>query len=101
MEIPDELLPCLLAILAVLFTGLGLPRLGRAFRNRESSAAPLLFARGARAVIVGAALAVISGGLLAASDGLVWFGVAFLAEEVFETGVVILILRWGTARGFV
>ena len=28
-------------------------------------------------------------------------GVFFLAEELYETGVVLLVLRWGKARGFV
>jgi hypothetical protein len=101
MEIPGGLLTSILGIFRVLLAAHGLPRVARAVRERERPGAPLLLARGARSVIAAAALFVIALGEIVGSPALVWFGVAFLAEEIYETGVVILILRWGEARGLV
>jgi uncharacterized membrane protein HdeD (DUF308 family) len=99
MEIADGLLPWLLGVLAVLFATHGLPRVARAIRERDSDGAPLLLLRGARTLLIGIALAVIAAGQSTGSEALTWFGVAFLAEETYETSLVLLILRWGKARG--
>ena len=48
-----------------------------------------------RGVIVAVSVAALSGGMLFASTGLLVFGVNFLGEELYETGVVHLALRAG------
>lgn len=101
MEIPEELLLCVLGVLAVFLSAHGLPRIHAALRRPEGADAALLLVRGARSFIAAAALTSIGIGHSVGSDGLVWFGVAFLAEEIYETGVVLGILRWGKTRGWV
>jgi hypothetical protein len=51
--------------------------------------------RGIRGVIVAVSLAALGGGVLFASTGLLAFGLIFLGEELYETGVVLLALRAG------
>jgi len=51
--------------------------------------------RGLRGVIVAVGAASLGGGVLLASKGLLVFGVIFLAEELYETSVVLLALRAG------
>ncbi len=89
----DLLLPMALALLAALLAVHGTPRVAAALRQREEDHAPLLLVRGGRSLIAAAALLVIAGGIVGSSQALVWFGIAFLAEELYETGLVILILR--------
>jgi hypothetical protein len=72
-----------------------------ALRRPEKDGAPLVLIRGLRAFIVALAFAAIAFGRWTASDGFVLFGIFFLAEELYETGLILLILRWGKARGFV
>jgi hypothetical protein len=71
----------------------------QALRRPEDDGSAFELIRGARAFIVAAALACIALGVSGDSKGLVWFGIAFLAEEIYETGVILLILRYGRARG--
>jgi len=51
--------------------------------------------RGIRGVIVAVSVAALGGGMLFASTGLVVFGLIFLGEQLYETGVVLLALRAG------
>jgi hypothetical protein len=44
-------------------------------------------------VIIAISLGALSGGVLLANKGLLTFGVIFLGEELYETGVVLLALR--------
>ena len=46
-------------------------------------------------MIVAVSLAALGGGVLCASPGLLVFGLIFLGEELYETGVVVLALRAG------
>ncbi len=101
MEIPEKYLASVLGILAVAAMAYGLPRIYAALRRPEEDEAPLVFVRGIRAFIVSAAFSAIAIGRLTDSEGFFWFGVFFLAEELYETGVMLVILRWGRARGFV
>jgi hypothetical protein len=58
--------------------------------------------RGVRGIVVAGAAAALAGGVLAAETGFVVLGAVFLAEELYETGVVALIIRYGEkdARGY-
>lgn len=101
MEIREELLVCVLGVLAVLAAAYGIPRIYGALRRPEGDGAPLVLVRGIRGFIVAAAFTSIAIGRLTESEGFFWFGVFFLAEESYETGVILLVLRWGKARGLV
>jgi hypothetical protein len=46
-------------------------------------------------VIVAVSLAALGGGVLFASKGLLLIGAIFLGEELYETGVILLVLRAG------
>jgi hypothetical protein len=65
----------------------------RGLRQADHPAGALWVVRGLRGVIVGIGLAALSGGVLLANKGLLVFGVIFLGEELYETGVVLLALR--------
>jgi hypothetical protein len=65
----------------------------RAVRRADDADASLTLIRGIRGVVVAAAAWALAGGLLLAQTWLLVFGAVFLAEELYETGVVVLILR--------
>lgn len=71
----------------------GMTLLGRALRHADNDAAPLCMARGLRGIVVAIGAACLAGGLLLGQTWLLVFGAVFLAEEIYETGVVILVLR--------
>ncbi len=83
----------LLLVPAAAFGWRGAVLIGRFARDREHADAPLHLVRGGRGVIVALACLALLHGLLAADRGWVAFGLAFLGEELYETGVVLLILR--------
>ena len=57
-------------------------------------------ARGLRGVVVGVGALSLAGGLVFEQRGLLAFGAVFLAEELYETAVLILVVRAGLrARG--
>jgi hypothetical protein len=87
-----------LLVLAVLFAVRGVALLRRFAAAREHRDAPFWLVRGGRGLIVAIACACIAGGLWAEVRGLTYFGLGFLAEELYETGVVLLILRGGRRR---
>jgi hypothetical protein len=65
----------------------------RGLRQVDHPVSTLWVVRGIRGVIVGIGLAALSGGLLLGNKGLLAFGLIFLGEELYETGVVLLALR--------
>jgi hypothetical protein len=88
------------AVLAVVALGLGLAALARgarlvarALRHADDPDSSLWLIRGIRGVVVAVATASLAAGLLSASTGLLAFGLVFLVEELYETGVVALVLR--------
>jgi hypothetical protein len=92
----------LLAIL-LLFTGTGAGIWGgklfiRGLRFSGDPSAPLWIVRGLRGLVVMAGTWVLAGGILFSQIGLIVFGSIFLAEELYETGILALILRTGGAR---
>jgi hypothetical protein len=61
----------------------------------DHPASALLVVHGLRGVIVAVSLAALGGGVLCASTGLIVFGLIFLGEELYETGVILQALRAG------
>lgn len=53
----------------------------------------LELARGLRGCVVALALGAFAAGLLAGQSGLLVLGAVFLAEELYETGLLIAIIR--------
>jgi hypothetical protein len=71
--------------------GVGL--LARALHDADDEASSLRLIRGIRGLVVAVALWALAGGVLLGQTWLLVFGAIFLAEELYETGVVILVLR--------
>jgi len=65
----------------------------RALGRPEDPSAALWLIRGIRGIVVGVGAAALAGGMLFGATWLLVFGAVFLAEEIYETGVVALILR--------
>jgi hypothetical protein len=65
----------------------------RAVRHADAADSSLALIRGIRGVTVAVAAWALAGGLLFEQTWLLAFGAVFLAEELYETGVVVLILR--------
>jgi len=69
----------------------------RALRRADEASSSLTLIRGIRGLVVGVAAWALAGGMLFAQTWLLVFGGVFLAEELYETGVVALILRRSSA----
>lgn len=54
--------------------------------------------RGIRGLVIALAAAAFSLGVLTAETGFLVFGAVFLGEELYETGILVLILRFGEPR---
>ena len=80
---------------AVLFAVRGSRRLVRGLRHAVS----LEVIRGIRGWVVGAAMAACAVGVLWQETGFIVLGAVFLAEELYETGVVALVIRRGERVG--
>lgn len=81
-------------VIAASLTWRGLRRMRRGLRESAS----LELVRGIRALVTAAAVAVFGLALLTGERGLLAFAAVFLAEELYETGVLVLILRYPAAR---
>jgi hypothetical protein len=68
----------------------------RALRTADDASSSLSLIRGIRGIVVAIALWALAGGLVFTQTWLLVFGAVFLAEELYETGVVALILRRAT-----
>ncbi len=93
---PWVLLPLIVA--GVLFAWHGLRTLQRVWRQRDHGDAPFWLLRGGRGLIIALGCAALAASIIFSSRGLFWFGVVFLGEEIYETGMALLILRWGRKR---
>jgi hypothetical protein len=89
------ILAALLSLLAAGALWQGARQLAKGLSEVNHPASALRVVRGIRGVIVAVSLAALSGGVWFASTGLLVFGVIFLAEELYETGVLLLTLRAG------
>ena len=67
----------------------------RSLADADDPSASLWLIRGIRGVVVGVAAGALASGFLFEQTWLLVFGGIFLAEELYETGVVALILRAG------
>ena len=65
----------------------------RALRRADEPASSLWIVRGIRGLVVAVAVWALAAGLVFGQTWLLVFGAVFLAEELYETGVVIAILR--------
>jgi hypothetical protein len=72
----------------------------RGFCRPGDASAPLWIVRGIRGFVVAAGAGALAAGMIWAKTWLVFFGVVFLAEEIYETGVLALILRVAGAKTF-
>jgi hypothetical protein len=97
----DGFVPWMLCAVGVVGALRGLPLLEAAFRDREHPEAALRMIRGARWFIAAVAAATLAAGIVSESTGIILFGAAFLAEELYETTVALWILKWGRSRGLI
>jgi hypothetical protein len=88
-------LAALLWLLAAVALWQGIRGLATGLCEVDHPASALRVVRGIRGVIVAVSAVALGGGMLFASTGLVVFGVIFLGEELYETGVILLALRAG------
>jgi hypothetical protein len=80
--------------LAGLWAGIrGITLLARGLAHADEDSASLDVIRGIRGVAVALGTAALAGGVLLEQTWLLAFGVVFLLEELYETGVVALVLR--------
>ena len=73
--------------------GRGIALLARGLRYADQDAASLHVVRGIRGIVVGVAVVALASGLVFEQTWLIAFGAVFLAEELYETGVLLLVLR--------
>jgi hypothetical protein len=73
----------------------GVALLRRGLRGADDTRGPLWVIRGIRGIAVAASAAVLAVGILGEQRGLLALGAVFLAEELYETAVVALLLRRG------
>jgi hypothetical protein len=65
----------------------------RALRHGDDPSASVRLVHGIRGGVLAVAFAALAGGILFTQAWLLLFGMVFLAEELYETGVVALVLR--------
>jgi hypothetical protein len=73
----------------------GVRLLARGLARGEDPSAPLWVVRGLRGIIVALCMASLAIGTVLGQMWLVVFGALWLAEEIYETGILALILRAG------
>jgi hypothetical protein len=88
-----------LAVLAAVFGWRAVRHLARALSDPGHADSGLRLVRGIRALIVAAASAAFALGLLYESRTLLLIAAVILGEELYETGVVLLVLRRQRRRG--
>ena len=71
----------------------GVRLVARALRGADEPGASLTLIRGIRGIVVAVATGSLAAGTLFDQTWLLVFGLVFLAEELYETGVVALVLR--------
>jgi hypothetical protein len=73
--------------------GRGIVLLARGIRRADDERSSLWVIRGLRGLAVAVGTAAVAGGILANQRWLLAFGAIFLLEELYETGIVALVLR--------
>jgi len=87
----NECVAALLIVVAMFAGGRGARALARGLREAK----PLDVVRGIRGVVVALVTVTGAAGVILATPGLIVLGLVFLAEELYETGVLALIIRSG------
>jgi hypothetical protein len=87
-----------LALGAALAGARGRRLLALGLREGSHPSAALWIVRGIRGVAVSVALVALTAGLLSGQAWLLVFGAIFLAEELYETGVLAVVLRLAPGR---
>jgi uncharacterized membrane protein HdeD (DUF308 family) len=82
-----------LALLGIWIAIRGVRSFARGYRDADDPSASLRIIRGIRGVVVAVVTWALAAGLLLDQTWLLVFGAVFLAEELYETGVVELVLR--------
>jgi hypothetical protein len=82
-----------LALMGMWIAIRGIRSFVRGYRDADDPSAALRIIRGIRGIVVAVATWALSAGLLLDQTWLLVFGAIFLAEELYETGVVELVLR--------
>jgi len=82
-------------LIAEHYDAVGASLLARGLRCADDESASLWIIRGIRGTAVAIGAGALAGGLLYAQMWLLVFGVIFLAEELYETGAIALVLRAG------
>lgn len=90
-----DILPVLAAVGGAWAGARGVLLLARGLRYADEPSASLRVIRGIRGVAVAVGTAALAGGALFDQTWMLVFGAIFLAEELYETGVVALVLRAG------
>ena len=75
----------------ILYRGISRLRAGAAHSDDPRASERVV--RGIRGIIIAVALACIAVGLLTDVRWPIWFGIAFLAEELLETGIMLWALK--------
>ncbi len=87
----SEIVAGLVMLVGILAAARGARTLARGLRE----ARPLDVVRGIRGFVIALAAAAFAAGVFLAQTGLIVLGAVFLAEELYETGVLALIIRSG------
>jgi uncharacterized membrane protein HdeD (DUF308 family) len=87
-----------LALIGIWIAIRGVRSFARGYRDADDPSASLRVIRGIRGVVVAVATWALAAGLLLDQTWLLVFGAIFLAEELYETGVVEVILRSAPAN---
>jgi hypothetical protein len=88
-----SILAVVVALAGAVAGGRGVRLVARALRDADDPGASLTLIRGIRGVVVAVATGALAAGTLFDQVWLLVFGAIFLAEELYETGVVALVLR--------
>jgi hypothetical protein len=87
------ILAVIVALAGACAGGRGIRLLVRGLQRADETSSSLDVIRGIRGLAVALGTAALAGGVLLEQRWLLAFGLVFLLEELYETGVVIMILR--------
>ena len=85
----------LASLCAVWAGGRGVRLVARGIRYADDARAGLWIIRGIRGIVVAFSVVALAGGVVFEQTWLLVFGAVFFAEELYETGVVALVIRAG------
>jgi hypothetical protein len=92
------MLAIIVAVAGAWAGGRGVMLLVRGLEHADEASSSLDVIRGIRGLAVALGTAALAGGVLLEQRWLLAFGLIFLLEELYETGVVVMILRSAQKR---